>query len=86
MLLNCTLSGEIRSDDVQWYRTTNTTKIVHLGSDRHDDSISITISTKNNLTHATLLCRNVTKSIAGYYWIRLSSNNVCNTSVTVQSM
>ena len=91
VLLNCTLSSDnnIKIDDVQWYRTiysTNTTEIVHVGSDGDYNSIFITTSAKDNLTFTTLSFANVTKSIAGYYWIRLSSDNVCNTSLSVQSM
>ena len=92
VLLNCTLSSDnnsIKIDDVQWYRTiysTNTTKILRIGPDGDYNSIFITTSTKDNLTFTTLSFANVTKSIAGYYWVGLSSDDVCNTSLSVQSM
>ena len=82
---SCLLDSSISSDDVQWYRLiedTSTTVMV-----AHDSNIHFTTSTINNTLTTNLTITNTTKSYAGYYWVRLPSDDVCNASLTVlQSM
>ena len=78
----CVLNGSISSNDVQWYRLimdTSTTVMV----DPQDSNIHLTTSTTNNTLTSSLTITNTTKSYTGYYWVRLSSGDVCNVSLTV---
>ena len=80
--LSCILNGSITSDDVQWYRLvkdTNTTQNVLAAG---DDFVDVPVADQNKLT-TTLYIFNATKSYTGYYWVRLPSDDVCNTSFTV---
>ena len=86
-ILNCTLSANISTDDVRWYRTIRSTNTVLLGTDQDDDGSIVTdFYTKNGLTYAMLTISNATESYTGYYWVRVQSDNLCNTSLTVISM
>ena len=76
----CVLDGSISSGDVQWYRIlkdTGTTGIVDPNDYR------ITILAYSGYTSSSLTITNTRKSYAGYYWIRLPSDDVCNVSLTV---
>ena len=78
----CVLDSSISSDDVQWYRLlkdTGTTEMV----DPQGSNIHLTTSTINNAISSSLTITNAIKSYTGYYWIRLSSDDVCNVSLTV---
>ena len=70
------------SNDVQWYRLlkdTGTTERLHT---QRGDMIDTPIPNENNFT-TILYLLNTRKSHTGYYWVRLSSGDVCNVSLTV---
>ena len=78
----CVLDSSISSNDVQWYRLlkdTGTTVMV----DPQGSNIHLTTSLINNTLTSNLTITNAMKSYTGYYWVRLSSDDVCNVSLTV---
>ena len=80
-----TANTNISSDDVQWYRViknTGTTEII----DPNGMSINFTTNNRSgNLLTTNLTITNAVTSYTGYYWVKLSSNSFCNTSVTVRT-
>ena len=79
---SCELDSSISSSKVQWYRLikdTGTTGMVDLGDDDHTHLFT---RTGNTLT-SSLTITNARISHTGYYWIRLTTVNVCNVSLTV---
>ena len=78
-VFTCVLNSNIRSDDVQWYRfikDTSTTVMV----DPNGENINFLTHTNGS---SSLTITNAIKSYTGYFWIRTSSLNVCNASLTV---
>ena len=81
-VFTCVLNGNIRSDDVQWYRfikDTSTTEMVDLNGE------NINFLTRNNgsMISSSLTITSVRKSYTGYLWVGTPSLNVCNASLTV---
>ena len=78
-----TTDTNISIDDVQWYRLmkdTSTTVMV----ESQDSNIHLSTSNINNTLTSSLTITSTTKSYAGYYWVRLpSDDDVCNVSLTV---
>ena len=79
----CILNSSISSDDVQWYRLIEDTSITERVN--QSNNIHFTTSTINNALNSSLTITNAIKSYAGYYWVGLSSLNVCNASLTVKT-
>ena len=82
-VFTCVLNGNIRSDDVQWYRfikDNNTTVMVDPDG---DNIINFITNTNGNTTSSSLTITNVIKSYIGYFWVETSFLNVCNASLTV---
>ena len=80
-LFTCVLDSSISRDDVQWYRLlkdTGTTERIG----RLNDFTVVPIANNNSFT-TRLYIFNAIKSYTGYYWVRLSSDNVCSVSLTV---
>ena len=78
----CVLDSSISSNDVQWYRLMEDTSITEVHVNQ-SSNIYFTTFTINNTINSSLTITNAIKSYIGYYWIRLSSDDVCNTSVIV---
>ena len=81
-VFTCVLNGNIRSDDVQWYRfikDTSTTVMV----DPNGENIKIMNHTNGSTTNSSLTVTNAIKSYTGHFWVRTPSLNVCNASLTV---
>ena len=77
----CVLDGNIRVEDIQWYRyimDTGATEMI----DSDLKNINISSRTIRN-TNSTLTITNTRISHTGYYWVGTSSFNVCNVSLTV---
>ena len=78
----CALNSNISSDDVQWYRfikDTSTTVMV----DPNGESFNIMNHSNESTTSSSLTITNAIRSYTGYFWVRISSRNVCNASLTV---
>ena len=76
----CVLDSNISSNNVQWYgliKDTGTTVMV----DPDDDHTPLFTHTGNTLI-ISLTVTNA-RQYAGYYWIRLPTDDVCNVSLTV---
>ena len=75
----CVLNSNTEGD-IQWYRLIkdkSTSKMVDLDDDH-------TVSTHTgNIINSSLIITNARISYTGYYWVRLSSDDVCNVSLTV---
>ena len=78
----CALDSSISSDDVQWYRLLKDTGTTVM-ADPQGSNIHLTTSTINNTLTSNLTITNARRSYTGYYWVRLSSDDVCNVSLTV---
>ena len=81
-VFTCVLNSNISSDDVQWYRfikDTSTTVLV----DPNEENINFLTHTNESTTSSSLTITNTIKSYTGYFWVRTSSLNVCNASLTV---
>ena len=77
----CVLDSSISSDDVQWYRLimdTSTAERIN-----QSNNINFITAVINNTLNSSLTITNAVKSYTGYYWVRLSSDDVCNVSLTV---
>ena len=78
-----TTDSNIKEDDVRWYRfikdNNNTMKEIN----QQDGNMTHTSTTINDALLISLTITNAIKSYTGYYWVRISSNNVCNVSLTV---
>ena len=81
-ILSCVLNGSITSDDVEWYRLVNGTNTAQRVSYVGDDFIEVPIPGQNSFTTRVYVF-NARKSYTGYYWVRVLSDDVCNTSFTV---
>ena len=78
----CIWNGNIR-DNIQWYRyIKDTNSIISINSD--GENITISNHTGNTI-NSSLTITEAVKSYAGYYWVRLSSGDFCNVSLTVLS-
>ena len=82
--LSCVLNGSISSDNVQWYRLIKDTSTVQRVSDAGDDFVDIPMPNQNNFT-TTLYIFTARRSFTGYYWVRSSLGDACNTSFTVST-
>ena len=77
----CELDSSINSNKVRWYRllkNTGTAGMVDLG----DNHTTLFTRTENTLT-SSLIVTYARISYTGYYWIRLTTDDVCNVSLTV---
>ena len=85
-LLSCVLNNSITSDDVQWYRLVKGTNTVQRVSNAGDDFVDVPVANddQNEFT-TTLYIFNARRSYTGYYWVRLPSGDVCNTSFTAST-
>ena len=77
----CILNSSISKDDVQWHRFIKDTGIIERLNTQGDDMIVVPIPNENSLT-TKLYISNARESHAGYYWVRLPSDDVCNVSLT----
>ena len=81
-VFTCVLNGNIRSDDVQWYRfikDTSTTEMV----DPNGESINFRTRNIRSTTNSSLTINNARKSYIGYFWIEVESLTFCNASLSV---
>ena len=80
-VLTCVLHKSISETDVVWYygsmKSTSATEIVR------EDRSNVSFTMNNNAVNSTLFINNATKSYTGFYWIKISSFNVCNASLVV---
>ena len=80
-VFTCVLNSTV-GDNVQWYRliedTGTTEMVVSNGGD-----FAFISSVNNSVFTTSLNITNVRKSHTGYYWVRTSSSDVCNVSLTV---
>ena len=84
--LICVLNGSIDSDDVQWYRLIKGTNTAQKVSNAGDNFVDVPVADDDqNKFTATLYIFNARRFYTGYYWVRLPSGNVCNTSYTVST-
>ena len=78
-----TTDSSIKADDLRWYRLikdANTTEMIYPKS----SNIRFNTSHDHNNTLTTnLTITNTIKSYTGYYWVGVSSEGVCNVSLTV---
>ena len=80
-IFTCVLDGTINSNDVQWHRLikdTGTTGMVNLSNDHYTTAFT---RTGNTLTNSLTVTN--ARQYAGYYWITLPNDDVCNVSLTV---
>ena len=80
--LTCVLDSSISSNDVEWRRLIKDTSTPQRVSNAGDDFVVVSIQSQNNFI-TTVYIYNARKSFTGYYWIKLSSDHVCNVSLTV---
>ena len=77
----CVLHRSISETDVVWYyrsmKSISATEIVR------EDRRNVSFTTINNAVNSSLFIDNATKSYTGFYWIKMSSFNVCNASLVV---
>ena len=81
-VFTCVLNGNIRSDDVQWYRfikDTSTTVMV----DPNGENINIMNHTNESTTNSSLTVTNAIISYTGHFWVGTPFLNVCNASLIV---
>ena len=80
-IFTCILHKSISETDVVWYyrsmKSISSTEIVR------EDRGNISFTMNNNAVNSSLVINNATKSYTGFYWIEISSFNVCNASLTV---
>ena len=76
------MDSSISSDDVQWYRLlTDTGTACTVMVDPDNDHTTLFARTENALTSSLTITN--ARQYAGYYWIRLPTDDVCNVSLTV---
>ena len=75
-----TTNVNIGSNNVQWYRLVSG-KAEMINQD--GANIFVTTNASGNDLNSTLRITNAIKSHSGYYWVGVSSYNVCNVSLTV---
>ena len=80
-VFTCVLNSNIGSDDVQWYRFIKDTSATAM-VDPNGENINFITHTNEN-TNSSLTITNAIKSYTGYFWVGISSLNVCNASLTV---
>ena len=78
----CVLDSSIRSDNVQWYTLIMDTSTTVMVDGQEGDTIIVPIVSGGSFT-TTLYIFNARQFYAGYYWVKLSSDHVCNASLTV---
>ena len=80
-VFTCVFHRNINETGVVWYyrstKSINATEVIR--EDRGNDSFTL----NNNAVNSSLFINNATKSYTGFYWIEISSFNVCNASLTV---
>ena len=80
-VFTCVLHKSISENDVVWHyrsiKSINATEIVR------EDWGNVSFTMNNNTVNSSLFIYNVTQSFAGFYWIKISTFNVCNASLTV---
>ena len=82
-VFSCVLNrnSNISSEGIQWYRLIQDTSTIEM---INPDGENITISTHTgNTLISSLTITDTVKSYTGYYWVKLSSDGVCNVSLTV---
>ena len=82
-IFTCVLDSSISSDGVQWYRLLKDTGTTERLGGLKDFTV-VSLPGADNFT-TTLNITNAIKSYTGYYWVRSSSANVCNASLTVSA-
>ena len=80
-VFTCVLHRSISETDVVWYygsmQSINATKIVR------EDRRNVSFTMSNNTVSSSLFISNATQSYTGFYWIEISTFDVCNASLAV---
>ena len=80
-VFTCVLHRSISETDVVWYyesmQSINAAKIVR------EDRRNVSFTMSNNTVSSSLFISNATQSYTGFYWIEISTFNVCNASLAV---
>ena len=80
-VFTCAFHRNISETDVAWYygsmQSINDTEIVW------EDRRNVSFTMSNNTVSSSLFISNATQSYTGFYWIEISTFNVCNASLAV---
>ena len=82
-VFTCVLNGNIRSDDIQWYRFIKDTSTMEM-VDPNGENINFLNHTIGGTINSSLTITNTRKLYTGNFWVRTSSHSViCRASLTV---
>ena len=78
----CVLDSNISRSNLHWYRILKDTGTVEK-IQRNQKDMPVVPIFNNNSFNTTLYILSANRFYTGFYWVRLSSGDVCNVSLTV---